>query len=196
MILHEVTGFLGERRRADVLRLLNSPDLEWERPDRLGRTTSGRMWQLANSDMHYRPEMIQLSTLMASVVYNEIQRARPRLLPDPGEAIPQVFPVRMEGNTDEPPTQWAHKDEARGQHPCVTALYYAEVENVIGGALALHHPSGDVHTSVEPVTDQLVVIAGDQTHSVEPLTAGNRITVVTNYYKAADRVGIEDLEDG
>lgn len=139
MILHEVNGFLGERRRADVLRLLNSPDLEWERPDRLGRTTSGRMWQLASPDMHHRPEMIQLSTLMASVVYDEIQRARPGLLPDPSEAVPQVFPVRMEGNTDEPPTQLAHKDEARGQHPCVTALYYAEVENVVGGALALHH---------------------------------------------------------
>ncbi|WP_158684527.1 2OG-Fe(II) oxygenase [Amycolatopsis orientalis] len=182
VILHEVAEFLGERRRSDVLQLLSSPSLEWERSDRLGRTTFGRMWQLANSAMHKRPEMIQLSTLMASVVYDEMRRYMPALLPDSANLIPQVFPVRMEGNAEEPPAQWAHKDEARGRHPLATSLYYAEVENVTGGALALHDSSGEVCTRVHPVADQLVAIAGDQVHSVEPLTTGKRITVVTNFY--------------
>ncbi|WP_407675791.1 2OG-Fe(II) oxygenase [Prauserella endophytica] len=89
----------------------------------------------------------------------------------------------MEGNTEEPPTQWAHKDEAQGRNPVATSLYYAEVENATGGALALHDSAGQVRTRVHPGADQLVIIAGDQVHSVEPLTAGNRITVVTNFYR-------------
>jgi predicted 2-oxoglutarate/Fe(II)-dependent dioxygenase YbiX len=60
------------------------------------------------------------------------------------------------------------------------ALYYAEVQRVVGGALALHNPSGEARTLVNPVTGQLVTMAGGQIHSVEPLAAGNRITVVTN----------------
>lgn len=184
MILHKVAEFLGERRRSDVLRLLSSPGLEWERSDRLGRTTFGRMWQLASSAMHKRPEMMQLSTLMASLVYDEMHRSMPDLLPDPVHLIPQVFPVRMEGNTEEPPTQWAHKDEAQGRHPLATSLYYAQVENVVGGALALHDSSGEVRTRVHPMVDCLIAIGGDQIHSVEPLTAGSRITVVTNFYRA------------
>lgn len=184
VILHEVAKFLGERRRSDVLRLLSSPGLKWERSDRLGRTTFGRMWQLASSAMHKRPEMMQLSTLMASVVYDEMQRSTPYLLSDPATLAPQVFPVRMEGNTEEPPTQWAHKDEAKGRHPLTTSLYYAQVENATGGALALHDSSGEVRARVNPTADQLVSIDGDQVHSVEPLTAGTRITVVTNFYRA------------
>lgn len=182
VVLHEVSGFLGEKRRAAVLRLLQSPTLKWERSDRLGRTTSGRMWQLANSAMHRRPEVMQLSTLMASIVYDEVHRTMPDLLPDSSRMVPQVFPVRMEGNDEEPPAQRAHQDEAGGRNPLVTSLYYAAADSTVGGALALHDDQGRIRARVSPTADQLVVIGGRQIHSVEPLTTGRRITIVTNFY--------------
>ncbi|MFF5985906.1 2OG-Fe(II) oxygenase family protein [Prauserella flavalba] len=183
-ILREVTDFLGEKRQTDVLELLRSPTLAWERSDLLGRTTSGRMWQLATSGMHRMPEMVRLSTLMASVVYEEIHRSLPELLPEPESLVPQVFPVRMEGNSDEPPTQWAHKDGAGGRHPIVTSLYYAQVDHAVGGTLVLHDDSGTECARVHPTADHLIIISGNQIHSVEPLTAGDRITIVTNFYEA------------
>lgn len=134
--------------------------------------------------MHQQPEMVQLSTLMASIVFDEVQRLMPGLLRDPEGVAAQVFPVRMEGNPEEPPTQWAHVDEAAGRSPVSTSLYYAQADNIVGGALALHDDAGNVCARVHPVADHLVVVSGRQIHSVEPLTAGNRITVVTNFYEA------------
>lgn len=182
MVLHEIHDFLGERRRIAVLELLGSPSLAWERSDRLGRTTSGRMWQLASSAMHHTPEMIQLSEIMASLVYGAVCRCMSGVLPDAANVVSQVFPVRMEGNDTEPPTQWKHKDEARGKNPITTSLYYALVKDTAGGALALHDDAGEILTRVYPNSDQLVVMPGSQIHSVDPLTAGDRITVVTNFY--------------
>jgi predicted 2-oxoglutarate/Fe(II)-dependent dioxygenase YbiX len=181
-ILRQMTGLLGDTRRAHLLDLVNSPTLQWERSDVLGRTTAGRMWQLANSAMHRQPEMVSLATLMASVVYEEIGHSVPGLLPAPERLVPQVFPVRMEGNTAEPPTQWAHRDGVDGRHPLVTSVYYAQVDDTVGGELVLHDDDGRAIVRIQPTADQLVVIDGRQTHSVEPLTAGERLTVVTNFY--------------
>ncbi|WP_034274373.1 2OG-Fe(II) oxygenase [Haloechinothrix halophila] len=182
--LHQVADFLGAKRRGDVLQLLGSPDLAWQRSDALGRTTSGRMWQLAKSDMHRQPAMRQLSVLVASVVYDEVTAALPATLPPPEDLVPQVFPVRMDGNPDEPPTQMPHRDGEGGPSPIVTTLYYAQVENAVGGALVLHDDSGTVRARIQPASDKLVVIGGRQVHSVEPLTAGRRTTIVTNFYRA------------
>jgi hypothetical protein len=142
------------------------------------------MWQLASAAMHRQPAMKQVSALLASVVYEEVRRTLPVLLPDPEHLVPQVFPVRMEGNPDDPPTQLAHRDGQGGPCPVATSLYYAQVENTVGGALALHDDSGAVRACVRPASDLLVVISGDQVHSVEPLTAGSRTTIVTNFYRA------------
>src|SRR3954463_16164193 len=97
-VLRQMTGLLGETRRTHLLELLGSPTLHWERSDILGRTTTGRMWQLASPAMHRQPEMVSVATLMASVVYEEIGNSLPGLLPAPERLIPQVFPVKMQGN--------------------------------------------------------------------------------------------------
>ncbi|WP_280381666.1 2OG-Fe(II) oxygenase [Nocardia wallacei] len=132
--------------------------------------------------MHATSEMRQLSALFASAVFNELAKSTIPSLPDPSNIIPQVFPVRMEGNTEDPPMQIPHIDGEPTRHPLITSLYYAHVEGITGGSLLLHENPDTVTARIVPQTDNLTAILGNQLHSVEPLTKGTRITVVTNFY--------------
>lgn len=180
MILHEVAGFLGDQRRKRILSLLESPVLEWARADCLGRTTRGRVWQLANRAMHTTLEMRQLSTLLAGAIYDELTATID--LPEPADLLPQVFPVKMYGNPEEPPAQIPHIDGSPSRRPLITSLYYAHVKGITGGNLCLHETRDVLAAKVVPRSDHLTAIPGQQLHSVEPMTTGTRITIVTNFY--------------
>ncbi|WP_168211197.1 2OG-Fe(II) oxygenase [Actinosynnema sp. ALI-1.44] len=109
-------------------------------------------------------------------------------MPEPDRLVPQVFPVRMEGNVEDPPVQLPHRDGADSRHPLVTSVYYAQIDGAVGGELVLHDDDGRPTERIQPAEDHLVVVDGRQTHSVEPLTAGRRLAVVTNFYlPAGDR---------
>lgn len=179
-VLHQVHEFLGAERRDRLRQLLTSPALEWRRADQLGRTTSGQVWQLATRDMHDRPEMVQLANVMASLVYNEIAGAA--RLPEPECVTPQVFPVRMAGDPDDPPLQTPHRDHAGDRVPAITTLYYLQVDDTLGGDLVLYDDVDGSCDRVTPTTDLLVVIPGQQLHAVDPLVRGYRVTIVTNFY--------------
>jgi hypothetical protein len=183
-VLHQVHQWLGPERRERLLQLLASSTIQWSRADRLGRTTAGRVWQLATRQMHDEPEMPQLSRIMASWTYDEIVRTGCVRLPEPALLTPQVFPVRMEGNPHDSPAQSPHRDRSGDRVPAVTTLYYLQVDDATGGELVLHDDAGGVSILVAPTTDQLVVIPGSQTHAVRPLTDGYRVTIVTNFYTA------------
>jgi hypothetical protein len=75
------------------------------------------MWQLASSAMHRQPEMVSLAILMANVVYEEIGNSIPGPLPEFDRLVPQVFPVKMAGNVEDPPVQLVHRDGADGRRP-------------------------------------------------------------------------------
>lgn len=148
--------------------------------DRLGRTASGRIWQLASPEMHHHPAIVRLSTTLSSTIYDELSGVG-MALPDPSRLAVQVFPVHMEGDPHEPPRQKPHRDIGNGRHPLVTSLYYPYVGDVDGGHLVLHHADGRASGHV-PRTDDLVVIDGRQLHSVDPLLSGLRTTFVINYF--------------
>jgi predicted 2-oxoglutarate/Fe(II)-dependent dioxygenase YbiX len=181
-VLHQVHQWLGPERRERLLQLLASPTIQWRRADQLGRTTSGRAWQLATRRMHDEPEVRQLSRVMASLTYNEVVRTGCVRLPEPALLTPQVFPVRMEGNPHDPPAQSPHRDRSGDRVPTVTALYYLQVDDATGGELVLHDDARGLSDVMAPMTDQLIVIPGSQTHAVRPLTDGYRVTIVTNFY--------------
>lgn len=61
----------------------------------------------------------------------------------------------------------------------------SHLNGITGGDLFLHETQDVVAAKVVPRSDQLTAISGQQLHSVEPMTAGARITVVTNFYHAA-----------
>jgi hypothetical protein len=180
-------ALLGPARRKRVLELLGSPALRWELSAALGRTTSGPMWQLADRESHRTAEMREVAATLAGAVYDLVSDRLPDLLPPPDQLSPQVFPVRMTGGEDDPPQQWPHEDGVDGRRPVTTAVYYPRVRGTVGGALRLHGSDGTLEREVTPAEDHLVVMTGDQTHSVAPLTAGERLTVVVNFYTGGDR---------
>lgn len=184
MLLHVRQRFLGDQHRHALLRLLASPTLEWTRSASLGHTGIGRMWQLSDPSQHRVPEMVRLSTIIASAVYVEVECKLPHLLPAAEDVVPQVFPVRMRGDRADPPAQQPHCDHRNGAVPVVTSLYYADVQDVVGGALLLTDDCGVVRHQIDPVPDQLLVIEGKQRHAVEPVLAGMRTTIVVNFYRA------------
>jgi hypothetical protein len=152
LVLHDVRAFLGDRLRVHLACLLRSDRLDWARADLLGRSTTGGVWQLADPAMHRRPEIVELSTAMVGSVYAELRRIHDLDLPEPEDLVPQVFPVVMTGSPVDPTGQRPHRDNADGDPPLVTAIYYVDVKDVTGGALSLHDPAGRVVARIEPVT--------------------------------------------
>lgn len=175
-------SFLGELRRLVVLQMLDAPTLKWARSDTLGRTGSGKVWQLADRAQHSAPEMVSLSRFLAGAVHAELQVKRPGALPDVDLTTTQVFPVRMKGSRDDPPEQHTHRDRAMGRTPSVTTIYYPDVQHAEGGDLVLFDEWKLETGRIEPVADLLVAINGNTLHAVEPLVGGVRTSVVVNFY--------------
>jgi len=97
----------------------------------------------------------------------------------------QLFPVRMKGDRQTAANQEPHVDELPGKSrpPICTSVFYARVRDIEGGALAvaptLDRP-GPVR--VTPEANTIATFAGDRVHWVEPLHAGERLSVVVNFY--------------
>lgn len=182
--LLQIRGFLGEQSRRRLLNLLEDAALEWKRSGELGRAGIGSVLQLASEAARDEPAMIEVTTLMASWVYEAVEGHMPGALPAPHDLDVQVFPVRMTGCRQEPPSQSAHRDSAGGVHPAITAISYLLVEDVVGGELVLfdEESSDGPTTSIRPATGDLIVIAGNRLHAVAPLLSGSRVSMVTNFY--------------
>lgn len=188
-VIHRNSRFLGEELRAGILDLLRSPQLQWARSDALGRTARGTIAQLAGRESHERPDMVRIASTLATAVYEELAAKAAAVLPLPPseDLVPQVFPVWMTGSNDDPPQQWPHRDRAGDVSPLLTALYYPLVSGAVGGALVLHDDNDQtVIERIMPATDLLIAIPGRQVHSVEALTAGERATLVTNFYSLSN----------
>lgn len=99
----------------------------------------------------------------------------------------QLFPVRMLGDAADPAYQEPHTDSygAEAATPICSNVFYARMHGARGGALAVAaKPGGDLSDAVEftPTANTLVTFPGDRVHAVRPLLAGERISVVINFY--------------
>ena len=175
------SDFLGQAERDLVRAAFDDGELCWRPSAMLGRTAGGESLQLAGPDDHRKLPMRRVAILMATRVVDALQEAGIEL-PTEDEVTPQVFPVKMFGNQDDPPHQAPHRDRSAAGHPRLTCVYYPLVENDEGGELVLYAADGTETAKHRPCTDLLLVIAGDTLHSVEPFTSGRRYTVVTNLY--------------
>lgn len=97
----------------------------------------------------------------------------------------QIFPVRMLGDAARPASQEPHVDSsgARAGPPICTNVFYARLSGAEGGELAI----GGVDALADPVIvaptpNTMVTFAGDCVHWVRPLYAGERLSVVINFY--------------
>jgi hypothetical protein len=180
-LLFERCEFLQPSELRLVVNLLSSGGLSWRPSAELGRTGRGTSLQLASRSEHLKPAMRQVASLVASRIFDALEESEVEV-PLEGNVTPQVFPVQMIGDLNDPPCQLPHRDNSSMGHPSIICLYYPVVEDICGGALVLHDGSGNSLSRYRPAANSMIVIPGDVTHSVEPLTQGRRVTIVTNFY--------------
>jgi hypothetical protein len=98
----------------------------------------------------------------------------------------QLFPVRMTGDAKTPAHQAPHVDSSAGQPrpPLCTNVFYASTQAIHGGDLAVARGEADLSDPlvVQPAPNSIVSFAGDRVHWVQPLYAGERLSVVINFY--------------
>jgi len=96
-----------------------------------------------------------------------------------------MFPVRMLGDAERPPHQEPHVDsnDTHAGPPICTSVFYAKVRSVRGGELAVGQADDlDDPVLVTPAANTMVSFAGECVHWVRPLYAGERLSVVINFY--------------
>jgi hypothetical protein len=99
----------------------------------------------------------------------------------------QMFPVRMVGDAQTPAYQEPHLDSDTSQSgpPLCTNVFYAKTQGIAGGELSVARRSGpDLSDPVvlQPTANTIATFAGDRVHWVRPLYAGERLSVVINFY--------------
>lgn len=180
-ILHH-HAVLGPDRRERIVALLTSRDTPWESSERLGRAGQASVSQLAHGPNYATPDLMLLRRVMASVCYANLRDHF--ALPKPSELTPQVFPVSMRGDKDQPPSQRTHIDRHGTATPLVTGVYYARVRKTVGGDIVLDPDAR--HLVLHPDEDDLIAFPGDTLHAVNALYAGDRLSIVCNFYSHPD----------
>jgi hypothetical protein len=99
----------------------------------------------------------------------------------------QRFPVQMFGDADSPAFQEPHVDSRADldRPPICANVFYAKVRSVVGGELEVAARSGEDLADavlVRPAPNTLVSFPGDRVHRVRPLVAGERLSLVLNFY--------------
>jgi predicted 2-oxoglutarate/Fe(II)-dependent dioxygenase YbiX len=146
----------------------------------LGR---GHTTQVRPTDLVARGPLDEIRQALAPAVLRWAQTCGFRFAAPP---TLQLFPVRMLGDAADPAYQEPHVDSygPEAATPICSSVFYAKVLGVAGGELAVAKPGGDLSDAAElsPSANTLVTFPGDRVHAVRPLLAGERISVVINFY--------------
>jgi len=98
----------------------------------------------------------------------------------------QLFPVRMLGDATAPAHQEPHTDSnaTHSGPPICTNVFYVRAKAIQGGDLAMATGEADLDRPliVRPAPNTIISFAGDRVHWVQPLYAGERLSVVVNFY--------------
>jgi hypothetical protein len=98
----------------------------------------------------------------------------------------QLFPVRMLGDATTPAHQEPHTDSnpSHAEPPICTNVFYVRAKAIQGGDLAIATGEADLDHPliVRPAPNTMISFAGDRVHWVRPLYAGERLSVVVNFY--------------
>lgn len=176
------SGFLPTLKHLWVLSQFDTLREKWRPSSSLGLLGRGATHQMPSSDMAAQARLEPLRRLMADATL-DWHRTCGFALPD--TAPVQVFPVLMIGSDLEPPFQPPHVDRASevGTPPICTSVYYASADNLKGGELALAAVDGGPEAArIMPSTNTIISFDGRRIHEVLPLLAGERLSIVVNFY--------------
>jgi 2OG-Fe(II) oxygenase superfamily len=174
--------FLSPFALAKVLGAFDRLAPRWTSSEALGLLGRGGASQLRVSDIAARAQLDEIRAVLAPVALQWARACGFRLPPAP---YLQLFPVRMIGTTEAPAYQEPHLDSDvnHDRPPICTNVFYARARRVEGGALAAKRgPDLDDPVTVAPTPNTIVTFSGDRVHWVLPLTAGERLSVVINFY--------------
>jgi hypothetical protein len=181
--VHVQPGFLPFPALLRMLDLLDRMSASWTSSEALGLLGRGQTSQIRPTDLAVQAQLDELGRLIAPAT---LQWARRCGFWFSDLAPIQLFPVRMVGDAARPAYQDPHVDSYAGQpHPPVcTNVFYARTQAIEGGGLAVARSDADLDDPVviNPTANTMVSFAGDRVHWVQPLYAGERLSVVIDFY--------------
>ena len=175
-------GFLSPFALAQVLSALDRLAPRWTDSEALGLLGRGGTSQLRASDIAVRTQLDQVRAVLAPAALQWARSCGFRL---PLAPYLSLFPVRMVGSVEAPAYQEPHTDSdvRHDTPPICTNVFYARAHAVQGGALAAVRGADLADpVTVAPTPNTIVTFRGDRVHWVLPLTAGERLSVVINFY--------------
>jgi hypothetical protein len=174
--------FLPPFELARVLGALDRLSGRWTASEGLGLLGRANTRQIRPTDILAHSQLDEIRLILAAPVVRWARSCGFRLPPAPHV---QMFPVWMSGDAESPASQEPHTD-TRGDpplEPLCTNVFYARVTRVVGGALAVRRGETlDDPIVVAPAVNTIATIGGDRVHWVQPLYAGERLSVVVNLY--------------
>jgi hypothetical protein len=175
--------FLSFQALAKLLGGLDRLATNWAPSEALGLLGRGKTSQIRPADIAVQAQMNEIGQALAPGALVWARTCGFRL---PAQPQIQVFPVRMVGDAETPAYQVPHVDSYAGQpHPPIcTNVFYARTHAIEGGDLLVAKSGSDFSDPivVQPTTNTLVCFAGDRVHCIRPLFAGERLSVVVNFY--------------
>src|SRR5215472_1395139 len=177
-------NFLAPLAMARVLGALDRLSSSWAPSTSLRLLGRGRTSQVRSSDIAAQAPLDDIRNALAPSV---LEWARRCGLPLPPTPRLQLFPVRMRGDADSPAYQEPHLDSYGSDPapPICTNVFYAVANANVGGELAVAARGGadlDDPILISPSPNLLASFPGDRVHAVRPLYAGERLSVVINFY--------------
>ena len=177
-------GFLPPFAMLKVLGALDRLSAAWASSEDLGLLGRGQTGQIRVTGIAAQAQMDEIRALVAPAALAWARNCGFRFVAAPHL---QLFPVRMVGDATAPAYQEPHLDSNASQPgpPICTNVFYAKTQGVAGGDLAVARRSGPDLSDpvvVRPTANAIATFAGDRVHWVQPLYAGERLSVVINFY--------------
>jgi|SRR5579875_3689465 len=182
--VHLSRDFLPSPQLAAVLAALDNLSTSWTPSQTLLALGRGRTDQVSGASFVSQTALDQIRRVLAPAVLRQARACRFDL---PAAPHLQLFPVRMIGDPQSPAYQEPHHDTLSGslRPPVCTSVFYAKLEGVIGGRLAVTptgRPDSTDALAVPPAVNLLASFGGERVHWVERLYEGERVSIVVNLY--------------
>jgi hypothetical protein len=176
-------GFLSPFAMLKVLGALDRLSANWAPSEDLGLLGRGQTGQIRATGIAAQAQLDEIRHALAPAA---LQWARSCGFQFAAAPYLQLFPVRMVGDAKSPAFQEPHLDSNASQPspPICTNVFYARTQDLAGGGLAVAGRGRDLREPmvVHPTVNTIISFAGDRVHWVQPLYAGERLSVVINFY--------------
>lgn len=180
--VHIQRGFLPPLALSRTLAAIERLSPSWRSSEALGLLGRSRTSQVRAGDLVVQAPLDEIRRNLAGAALQWARRCGFHFRAAP---FLQIFPVRMLGDAASPAHQEPHVDsnDARPGPPVCTNVFYATVRGAQGGELAVGHADDlDDPILVPPMANTMVSFPGECVHWVRPLYAGERLSVVVNFY--------------